>query len=111
MSHKNISKGVLFIGLLACFGQAYANQCYPDVKDAYAYILAQEKLRQNPIININTASVGELVGLEGVGIKTAQAIVAYRQQVGRFYSIDDLTHVKGIGQKTVDKNRHRLTVQ
>lgn len=88
-----------------------ANQCFADPKLAYQFLLSQEKQSKNGLININTASQAEFLTLDGVGVKTAEAIVFYRESMGRFNSIDDLLKVKGIGQKTLDKNRHRLIVQ
>jgi comEA protein len=54
-------------------------------------------------ININTADKELLVQLPGVGPKTADAIVKYRNKNGEFSSINDLTGVKGIGDKTLAK--------
>lgn len=104
-----------FIVLISCLcflhsGRAYANQCYPDAKSAYEALMAQESLANNGKININTATAAELTTLRGVGTKTAQAIVDYRQNFGRFRHIDDLKNVKGIGDKTIENNRDKLTV-
>lgn len=90
----------------------YANQCYSDPRLAYQALIAKQTQAKTDSerININTASVGELATLQGVGAKTAQAIVDYREMFGRFEHVDDLTKVKGIGQKTLEKNRHRLVV-
>ena len=61
-------------------------------------------------VNINTASVEQLVELNGVGPAKAKAIVAYRDEHGAFKSIDQLANVKGIGLKTVEKNREMITL-
>lgn len=84
--------------------------CFATAKQAYAYLLDQQMSEKNARININTAHASELMTLDGVGVKTAQAIVAYRQQMGKFHSVDELVQVKGIGAKTLEKNRHRLVV-
>lgn len=63
-------------------------------------------------ININNASVSELSdGLKGIGPKTAEKIVAYREENGDFESVDDLTNVKGIGPKSLEKIRESITVK
>ena len=64
----------------------------------------------NGKININTASLEELMGLDGVGEKKAQAIIDYRYENGRFYSAEEITNVSGIGEKTFEKNKDRITV-
>ena len=59
-------------------------------------------------VDINTASEKELSALSGIGAKKAVDIVEYRK--GKcFSSVDELEKVKGIGKKTVEKNRSNLT--
>ncbi len=56
-------------------------------------------------VNINTADATALAAnIKGIGIKKAEAIVAYRQQHGKFSRAEDLAKVRGIGKKTVEKN-------
>jgi competence protein ComEA len=63
------------------------------------------------VININTADSDAMVeDLVGVGPQKAMAIVRYRQQHGPFQKVDDLALVDGIGAKTVEQNRSRMTV-
>ena len=54
-------------------------------------------------INLNTASVNELVNLPGVGEKTAQSIVDYRKKIIRFTSVNQLLDVDGIGNSKLNK--------
>lgn len=56
-------------------------------------------------VNVNTASTAELTALPGVGERTAERIVQFRNEHGAFVSIDDLVKVKGIGTKTLEKIR------
>lgn len=61
-------------------------------------------------ININTASVSELMTLSGIGETRAKAIVEYRDAHGGFSSIEELVKVSGIGEKTLENNRNMITV-
>lgn len=61
-------------------------------------------------VNINTADARALETLPGVGPATAQAILTYREEHGRYTTVDDLENVSGIGPKTVDKLRGLVTV-
>ena len=56
-------------------------------------------------ININHATVEELKTIPGIGPARAGAIVANREEQGRFQSIEDLVRVAGIGEKTLDNMR------
>ena len=62
-------------------------------------------------VNINTATAEQIASaMTGVGESKAQAIVEYREQHGKFKSIEDLEYVDGIGEKTIEKNSHKLTM-
>jgi len=62
-------------------------------------------------VDINTADATILANaITGVGESRAAAIVEYRDTHGPFTSVDDLSNVKGIGMKTVDKSRKNLMV-
>jgi competence protein ComEA len=54
-------------------------------------------------IDVNTASAMELQRIKGIGPKTAQAIIEFRNENGPFNSIQAVTRVKGVGQKTLQK--------
>ena len=61
------------------------------------------------IVDINNASKKELTTLNGVGDKKAEAILEY-SKTHCFKSIESLKEVKGIGSKTVEKNRDMIEV-
>ena len=62
-------------------------------------------------VNVNTADAETMsTELKGVGLSKAQAIVEYRQKHGSFKSADDLSLVKGIGERTVEINRADIRV-
>jgi competence protein ComEA len=62
------------------------------------------------LININTASAEELDKLPGIGLTTAQRIIAYRTDNGPFASIEDIINVAGIGTATYDEIKDLITV-
>ena len=63
-------------------------------------------------VNINTADAKTIsTELKGVGLAKAQAIVEYRKKHGPFRSADDLSLVKGIGERTVEINRADIKVR
>ena len=61
-------------------------------------------------LDLNTATQADLEGLSGVGPVTAQAILAWREEHGRFTSVDELLEVSGIGEKTLERLAPDVTV-
>lgn len=62
-------------------------------------------------VNINTADAAAIdAAMINIGPSKAEAIVAYRKANGPFKSIEELAMVKGIGLKTIEKNRDRIEV-
>jgi len=61
-------------------------------------------------VNLNQASAEELMTLPGIGLKTAEQIIAYRQNQGAFQTIDQIVMVKGIGNAKFEKIKDQLTV-
>ena len=62
-------------------------------------------------VDINTADAETISAeLNGIGLSKAKAIVEYREKYGPFKSADDLSLVKGIGDKTVELNRANIRV-
>lgn len=59
-------------------------------------------------VDINTANKGQLMNLNGIGDKKADAILQYRKE-HCFKNVDDMVLVKGIGKKFIEKNRKDLT--
>ncbi|MGI9222185.1 MAG: ComEA family DNA-binding protein [Woeseiaceae bacterium] len=62
-------------------------------------------------VNVNTADAETISNeLDGVGLTKAQAIVDYRKKHGPFKSAEDLSLVKGIGERTVEMNKANIRV-
>ena len=70
-------------------------------------VWAQEKAK----ININIATLEELIQLERIGEVYAQRIIEFREKNGPFEKIDDIMKVKGIGEKIFEANKDRIVVE
>lgn len=64
----------------------------------------------NTLININTASLQQLMSLSGIGESKAQNIIKYREEIGTFNSIEDIKNVNGIGDSLFEKIKDNITV-
>jgi competence protein ComEA len=62
-------------------------------------------------ININSASAKELESLPRVGPVMAQRILSFRKDHGPFRSVDELSQIKGLGEKTLARIRDRITIE
>ena len=119
--HANLFKNaaIFLVGMVSIMAMlshpVFAAPCFDNAQSAYNYLLTQEtaqsQARTQTSININRATEAELVALDGVGSSKAQAIILYREMFGSFKTVDELARVKGIGAKTIENNRGRLSVQ
>lgn len=74
-------------------------------------LFAASWAEDTPKININTALDDELVQLKGIGEKKAARIIEFRETNGLFKRPEDLVKVPGIGAKTFEANKHRISVE
>lgn len=91
---------LLFIAV--CAGVFVTNMLRGD-----SYVVLSQRIDISPspisaveLIDINTASVGELMELPGIGETRANAIIQYREENGPFRTTADIMQVKGIGEDT-----------
>ena len=68
-------------------------------------------MTQTAIINVNTATIDQLMMIKGVGQVTAQSIIDYRTTNGPFKVVEDLDKVKGIGPMKLEGMKPFITVQ
>ena len=82
------------------------------VSESSNYYLSKPSLQLSNAakINLNQANVVQLQELSGIGLKKAEAIIAYRQKNGKFQNIEQLQQVKGIGPALFAKNKQRLAL-
>ena len=94
MNRKPITLAALLVGALLAYAAA------PGVG------VAQDK---PGVVNLNTATLDELVALPGIGEKRAQQILDERKARGGFKSVDDLLELRGIGPANLEKLRPYLS--
>lgn len=69
---------------------------------AHRDVITISKYKETPLISINSATLEELMELNGVGPSLAQQIIDYRENVRSFQDLEDLKNVKGFGDKKFD---------
>jgi len=62
-------------------------------------------------INLNSATIQDLIKLPGIGEKTASAILEYRKQIGRFKFLEQLLDIKGIGSSKLNKIKEYIFIE
>lgn len=82
----------------------------PD-KESFAAGEKALKREQNGMLNINTATAAELCTLSGIGEAKAEAILAYREEIGRFGSIEQLKEVSGIGDSLFNQIKNSIYIE
>lgn len=66
---------------------------------------SKPKIAEGIVIDLNVAGVNDLTSIPGVGRVTAERIFEYRRSNGKFRSVEELSKVKGIGTKKLEKIR------
>lgn len=84
---------------------------YKDKISVSAAVNDEQEVTVYDRINLNTATVEELMALSGIGETYANRIVEYREQHGGFLTVEELTAVKGIGEKRLAEIAPYVTVE
>ena len=101
-------------------GQAPAEETVPEspgslpenpAEDRTPGAEAREAPREDGLVNLNTADAEELATLPGIGPKTAELIIDYRETYGGFAAPEEIMNVKRIGSRTYEKLKDRIKVQ
>jgi competence protein ComEA len=104
--NKRSSIAAILIALMVAF--SFSPAMAAAKPDTSKTATTETKAVASVKVNINTADVTQLTEIPGIGPKTAEAIVAYRKNVGQFKTLEDLIEVKGIGLKKLEKMRPYL---
>jgi competence protein ComEA len=91
------------MALVACLSIQASAQGAPPKSESH-------QGRPTALVNLNSATASQLQELPGIGAKTAERIIEYRQKKGPFKKIEELMNVKGIGEKSFLKLRPQITV-
>ncbi len=83
---------------------------FSDKTQRYAYSSSQAEHFEVELININEADAETLCTLPGIGEKTAEDIILYREENGYFGTVEEIKEVKGIGKQDFENLRPLITV-
>lgn len=98
-------------GMTADAQEASINLARTLVDGEQLYVLSQtESVQGTGKLSLNQATAEQLDSLPGIGPALSERIVAHRQSIGSFRSIEELTNVSGIGPKLFSKIRDQLTI-
>lgn len=88
--------GVLWIGSVLQF----SFKKYPQLRDIVNFIDTERVYAK---VDVNTASLEELINIPYIGSYTAERIIEYRQDKGPFTSLEEIKKIKGIKEKNFKK--------
>jgi comEA protein len=102
-------KVLIFIAAIILCGAVLR---FLNIKTSNAAAKLNENIQPKEVfpININTANLGDLERIPGIGQIMATRIVQYRNAHGRFASLEDIKKVKGIGNKKFEMMKNYITL-
>ncbi|MFH5835983.1 helix-hairpin-helix domain-containing protein [Proteiniclasticum sp. C24MP] len=83
----------------------------PSILEEEEEIVVGSQKQEEGKIDLNKATREELMSVTGIGPATADNILAYREEMGKFTSVDELVEVNRIGDKTLEKIRDYFIVK
>lgn len=123
---KKFAAGIILFAAafsIGVFFERYANDKVEvetvavDGDTDYIQASQEEAIEENTVkevidgkVNINAADVQTLAIIDGIGEKTAQRIIEYRQENGGFASIENIMDVSGIGEKKFEDIKNSICV-
>lgn len=88
--------------------------CIPNINEENDSEETQNKANEsssNKKVNINKAGISELTQIPGIGASTAEKIVSYREENGKFSTIEDIKNVTGIGNSKYNSIKEYISVK
>ena len=113
MKHEKTVKQVLGVLVLAAFFFGGLSMIAAEkvlAAQPKATLQLQGQAQPPMVVNVNKATLDELVKVRGIGPVMAQRIIDHRDKNGMFKSIDDLAQVRGIGGNKLQKIKDQVTV-
>lgn len=101
---------LLFYFLIRQSEAVYIKTADTSFSDAVLSNTAENNVPVTEKININTASKEELLTLPGIGEVISERIIDYRNEYGKFDSIEEITEVSGIGKAKFENIKDLITV-
>ena len=113
MTEKDFMMKKNFKYFIFCVVALFVFHLSSIVADGHAGEAKPEMMMLEPMtVNITSASFVDLaLHLKGIGLKTAQAIIDYRNENGDFSSPEDIMNVKGIGEHTFEAKKDMIVVE
>ena len=107
---RNIMLCCCFVLILLCLAITAPQVQAPNMGENISAAQLQT-LSEVLYLDLNQATLEELMLLDGIGEKKAQAIITYRQTHGNFTSIEEVKNVSGIGDKTYETIKEYIFVK
>lgn len=85
-------------------------KCKTEVIEVNNCIETNENKNNDEKININTASLEELLKISGIGESKAKNIIEYRETNGKFKNIEEIKNINGIGDSLFNKIKDNITI-
>jgi competence protein ComEA len=104
LAHKLIDEEMIYIPKKGEKPKSYSGQGASASSAAASTI-------NDAVININTTNEAQLDRLPGVGPSTAKKIISYRNEKGKFSSIEDIKNVPGIGEQKFKELKDKIKVE
>ncbi len=111
MKNKNINLILISIAILMnIFMIGFLILTSPYFSGSSEIVISSSTEDLKETISLNNSDKDDLMRLPQIGYKIADRIIAYRETIGSFKSIDELLNVKGIGKKTYERILPFLTL-